>query len=115
MKPFGFGFDIDAMLKLTLVLLPGDLDGDGFVGIGDLNAILSNWNAQVTAGDLLSGDVNGDGFVGIEDLNVVLGNWNTGVPPATGESIPEPGVIGMLGLGCAVGALSRKRRSAVRF
>lgn len=69
--------------------LTGDLDSDGFVGITDLNLVLSNWNATVTAGDLLSGDPSGDGFVGIEDLNVVLGNWNAGTPPAASASQDE--------------------------
>ncbi|MEZ6190690.1 MAG: FG-GAP-like repeat-containing protein [Phycisphaerales bacterium] len=68
--------------------LPGDLDGDGFVGIADLNIVLGNWNTNVTAGDALMGDPSGDGFVGIEDLNAVLGNWNTGTPP--GYAVPEP-------------------------
>jgi hypothetical protein len=63
--------------------LDGDLDDDGFVGIGDLNVVLGNWNQNVTAGDLSAGDPSGDGFVGIEDLNVVLGNWNAGTPPVT--------------------------------
>ncbi|MEZ6190532.1 MAG: GH25 family lysozyme [Phycisphaerales bacterium] len=61
--------------------LDGDLDDDGFVGIGDMNIVLANWNQNVTAGDWAAGDPSGDGFVGIEDLNVVLGNWNAGTPP----------------------------------
>ncbi|MEZ6192939.1 MAG: family 10 glycosylhydrolase [Phycisphaerales bacterium] len=60
--------------------IDGDLDGDGFVGISDLNLILGNWNQNVTPGDVLMGDVSGDGFVGIDDLNLVLGNWNAGTP-----------------------------------
>jgi lysozyme len=78
-------------LAETNPLLAGDLDGDGFVGISDLNVVLGNWNQNVTPGDLLSGDPNGDGFVGIDDLNVVLGNWNAGTPPvaATGGSQSE--------------------------
>ncbi len=66
--------------------LDGDLDGDGFVGINDLNVVLGNWNLNVTPGDLLSGDPDGDGFVGINDLNVVLGNWNAGTPPVAAVS-----------------------------
>ncbi len=76
--------------------IPGDLDGDGFVGITDLNLILANWNQNVTPGDPLAGDSTGDGFVGIEDLNAVLGNWNAGTPPppeATNANIPEPATI----------------------
>lgn len=75
----------------SVPLLDGDLDGDGFVGITDLNIVLGVWNTNVTAGELLAGDPSGDGFVGIEDLNVVLANWNAGTPPAGGAAIPEPG------------------------
>ncbi len=65
--------------------LIGDLDGDGFVGINDLNIVLGNWNLNVPPADPLA-DPSGDGFVGIEDLNTVLGNWNAGTPPAAEAS-----------------------------
>ncbi len=89
--------------------LAGDLDGDGFVGISDLNLILGNWNQSVTPGDLNAGDFDGDGFVGITDLNGVLGNWNAGTPPAAGDnaSIPEPTIL--LILGAAVPVILRRR------
>jgi len=61
--------------------LVGDLDGDGFVGITDLNIVLGNWNLNVPPADPLA-DPSADGFVGIEDLNTVLGDWNAGTPPA---------------------------------
>ncbi len=80
-------------------LLDGDLDGDGFVGITDLNLVLSNWNQTVTEGDLTSGDPSGDGFVGITDLNIVLGNWNASTPPQNLVNIPEPGTLTLLSLG----------------
>ncbi len=70
-------------------LMPGDVNADGFVGISDLNTVLSAWNQNVTAGDWLAGDPSGDGFIGIEDLNVILGNWNAGTPP-TAIPIPAP-------------------------
>jgi pre-peptidase len=74
-------------------LLAGDINGDGFVGITDLNILLGNWNKSVTAGDLAQGDTNGDGFVGIADLNAVLGNWNAGTPPlATAAAASQPAV-----------------------
>ncbi|MEZ6192782.1 MAG: hypothetical protein R3C45_16030 [Phycisphaerales bacterium] len=92
--------------------LPGDLDGDGFVGIADLNLVLGNWNLNVPPGDPLA-DPSGDGFVGIADLNVVLGNWNGDFPPATGAAaIPEPGMVGLVGLGVATLARQRTRRGA---
>jgi hypothetical protein len=84
----------------------GDLNGDGFVGIGDLNIVLGNWNQNVAAGDPLLGDPSGDGFVGIADLNIVLGNWNAGTPPAA-NAIPEPATLALLGLGGP--ALLRRR------
>ena len=84
--------------------IPGDLDGDRFVGIDDLNLVLSNWNQNVPPADP-SADPSGDGFVGIDDLNEVLGNWNAGVPPTYQANAPEPmglallGVLGILSLG----------------
>ncbi len=67
--------------EADLAALPGDLDGDGFVGINDLNIVLANWNQNVPPANPLA-DPSGDGFVGIDDLNEVLGNWNAGTPPA---------------------------------
>src|SRR5690606_28051615 len=96
----GSGFDV-------LSSLLGDLDGDGFVGITDVNAVLSNWNTTVTTGDLLAGDPSSDGFVGIEDLNVVLGNWNAGTPPLSGV-VPEPGTLALLS---AMGVTLLRRRT----
>ncbi|GAB4111815.1 MAG: hypothetical protein Kow00105_20360 [Phycisphaeraceae bacterium] len=88
---------VDTIARVSV--LDGDLDGDGFVGIADLNIVLGNWNQTVAAGDWLSGDPSGDGFVGIEDLNTVLGNWNAGTPPAD-LPVPEPGaLVGFLGIG----------------
>jgi hypothetical protein len=87
--------------------LIGDLDGDGFVGIADLNIVLGNWNQNVPPGDPLA-DPSGDGFVGIEDLNTVLGNWNAGTPPADGAAVPEPtGLVLLTVIGVAT--LSRRR------
>ena len=82
-----------SLLKLTANApsVLGDIDGDGFVGINDLNVILASWNQTVELGNHAQGDIAGigDGFVGIDDLNVVLANWNNGNPPAA-TVIPEP-------------------------
>jgi PEP-CTERM motif-containing protein len=89
-------------------VITGDLDGDGFVGISDLNIILGNWNLNVPPANPLA-DPSGDGFVGIDDLNQVLGNWNAGTPPAP-AAVPEPGSLAALLTG--VFALSVRRHRA---
>ncbi len=86
--------------------IPGDLDGDGFVGLSDLDIVLVNWNQNVAAGDLMLGDATGDGFVGLADLDVVLNNWNAGTPAVAGGVVPEPGSVGLLLLG-VVGLMRR--------
>ncbi len=73
--------------------LEGDLDGDGFVGIGDLNIVLSAWNQNVPPADPAA-DPSEDNFVGIADLNVVLGNWNAGTPPVS--AVPEPATVALI-------------------
>ena len=87
--------------------LPGDLSGDGFVGIDDLSIVLGNWNATVAHGVVALGDPSGDGFVGISDLNAVLGNWNNGTPPASQAHIPEPGTV-LLAFGGVISLVFRR-------
>jgi len=119
LSPFGLDWLLNpggATLFLNVIEGPlaGDLDGDGFVGIADLNILLTGWNQNVTPGDLLAGDPTGDGFVGIEDLNAVLGNWNAGSPPGTEALalVPEPGSCTVLLAisGYVLGQRSRIRR-----
>ena len=74
---------------LAAFAIPGDLDGDGTVGSGDLDIVRSNWGQSVTAGDLSLGDANGDGMVGSGDLDIVRANWGTGLPSA----VPEPATL----------------------
>jgi len=99
---------IDGTLSVVSTALDGDLDGDGFVGINDLNIVLGNWNQNVPPANPLA-DPSGDGFVGIDDLNTVLGNWNAGTPPAA-ANIPEPGSILILTMG-GLGLVMRLRCS----
>ncbi len=75
--------------------LDGDWDHDGFVGLADLDYVLSHWNQVVFPGSVPDGDV--DGFIGLGDLDWVLQNWNAGTPPAGQVSIPEPGSLWLLG------------------
>ena len=78
--------------------LPGDLNGDGFVGGDDLDIVRSFWGQTVPTGDLLSGDPSEDGFVGGDDLDIVRANWGTGAPPAP-SAVPEPATLALFATG----------------
>ncbi len=95
-------------------LVTGDLNGDGFVGIDDLNTMLGLWNLPVPVGSIQYGDIagNGDGYVGIDDLNVLLANWNAGVPPVVSVSAPEPTSLGWLSV-AGIGILARRYASRI--
>ncbi len=86
--------------------LEGDLNGDGFVGLDDLDIILGVWNQSVPPADPAA-DPSGDGFVGLDDLDIVLNNWNAGTPPVS--NVPEPATLGLFGVCVAV---SLRRRNA---
>ncbi len=78
-------------------LLPGDVTGDGLVGIDDLNTILPNWNKTLPPRDQILGDLNSDGVVGISDLSAVLGSWNLS-GPADGSLEGDANADGFVGV-----------------
>jgi hypothetical protein len=49
--------------------------GDGTVGLGDLNALLSNWGPCPSPCPWDFSPEGGDGTVGLGDLNALLSNW----------------------------------------
>ncbi|MCZ6542348.1 MAG: hypothetical protein O6768_01645, partial [Planctomycetota bacterium] len=55
--------------------IPGDLDGDGTVGILDLLSLLADWGPCPDPPDVCPADLDGDGSVGILDLLTLLANW----------------------------------------
>ena len=86
------------------VTLAGDLDGDGYVGSGDLDIVRANWGAIVTPGTLLSGDPSGDGVVGSADLDIVRANWGS----TAAASVPEPAMIALLTVGLIATSIRRR-------
>ncbi len=55
--------------------IPGDLDGDGAVGVADLVMLLGEWGPCPGRPDTCPADVDLDDIVGISDLLILLGNW----------------------------------------
>ena len=84
-------------IVLSPLHIVGDLDGDGFVGSGDLDIVRAHWGETVPAGNLADGDASGDGIVNSADLDVIRARWGNGSPSA----VPEPGlgVLLLVGLG----------------
>lgn len=68
---FDTGFWIRAVPKANPC--PGDLDGDGAVGFGDLLALLASWGPC----DGCAEDIDANGHVGFSDLLIVLGTWGS--------------------------------------
>lgn len=93
--------------------VPGDLDGDDFVGQDDLNIILGAWGEDVVVGS--TADPSKDGFVGQDDLNIVLAGWGKGTPPevVTAVAVPEISSNLLLPLLFVCLALVRSRRQSV--
>jgi outer membrane protein assembly factor BamB len=106
----GVNDDTGATYVLEAVLV-GDLNGDGYVGIDDLNIVLGAWSQSVPPADEAA-DPSGDGFVGSADLNIVLRNWGAGTPPnAEVIAIPEPTSAALM---TGIAMLVSRRRTALR-
>ena len=84
-------------------LIQGDLNDDGFVGLDDLDIVLTNWNDTAPLSDPRA-DISGpdgvpDGLVGLDDLDIILQHWNQGTPSSSNANIPNPSVSHP-GIGC---------------
>lgn len=54
--------------------IPGDLDGDGSVGVSDLLILLASWGPCPDC-NVCPADLDGDCTVGVSDLLILLANW----------------------------------------
>ncbi len=79
------------------VMLPGDVNVDGWVAGGDLSIIITNWG--MTGATREQGDLNGNGTVDGLDYTEVLTYWGTGSPPEPPSGIPEPATLGLMMIG----------------
>ncbi|MHC4220075.1 MAG: hypothetical protein ACYSU7_16645, partial [Planctomycetota bacterium] len=56
--------------------VPGDVDGDGTVGIMDFLGLLAAWGPCPDPPASCPADLTGDGIVGLDDLETLLKNWD---------------------------------------
>ena len=87
--------------------IPGDLNGDGVVGGGDLDILRANWGRSVPPGDFARGDASGDGLVGSDDLDLIRANWGCNAP----APIPEPEAVALFAIGFLRAGLVRTART----
>ena len=66
--------DADIYTNVVVFPRPGDLDGDGTVGVKDLLILLGGWGPCDDCADCLA-DIDDDCSVGVPDLLILLGNW----------------------------------------
>ncbi|MCC6682444.1 MAG: hypothetical protein IT445_16210 [Phycisphaeraceae bacterium] len=78
----------------------GDVNGDGKVGLGDLQTIGDHWMS--TNANWSTGDFNFDGIVNLADLQILGDNWHYGFSgdlsfaqalATVGLQLPEPGSL----------------------
>ncbi|MFI4860514.1 MAG: lamin tail domain-containing protein [Phycisphaerales bacterium JB063] len=63
--------------------LPGDINGDGFVGAQDLDQLLALWGDDAASSpEANAADLDASGTVGSGDLSIVIANFGNGTPPA---------------------------------
>ncbi len=72
----GINESVALLFNRSPVPAPGDLDGDGIVGVVDLLALLAAWGpCPDPCPPACAADLDGDCFVGVVDLLAQLGNW----------------------------------------
>lgn len=108
----GYEFIAQQVFDLLTTDPLGDLNGDHYVGIADLDIVLANWGGTVDPGNRSLGDANGDGTVGQHDLQMILDTWGSAALgyDAPTEAIPEPASAALLLAGAGV-LMRRRRRS----
>lgn len=66
------GFSADASLRVVLDRIPGDVNGDGTVGVRDASVILRYLAGYNVVADVSMMDVNGDDNISVRDASAIL-------------------------------------------
>jgi hypothetical protein len=81
LNPEGDYFALDNVAVAGLLVIPGDVDGDGVVNINDVTMLIDYLlSGDATTVFLAAADVDGDGEVNISDVTALIdyllsGNW----------------------------------------
>jgi len=59
-------------LEVTVIAVPGDVNGDGIVNYLDIVMVIDNWGDRVSCPAC---DVDRDGNVGYSDISFIVGHW----------------------------------------
>ena len=70
------GWNIDDVTFTATPTCFGDLDGDNYVGLGDLSVLLANYGTTTGAG-YQDGDLDNEGDVDLADLSALLAIYGT--------------------------------------
>jgi internalin A len=87
----------DALSGNTLITLPGDANGDGWVNSSDATILAGNWQASTDGSPRATwsmGDFNYDGQVDASDATILASNWQTHT--VASATVPEPATLSML-------------------
>ncbi|HYE18753.1 MAG TPA: hypothetical protein VEA69_09930 [Tepidisphaeraceae bacterium] len=126
------GVIVDATSVLVRVTVAGDADLDGTVSLNDLVRLANHYGSAVGGGHgWFAGDFDYNGQVALNDLVVLANNYGTslnGLPApaaaadfaadwataqamaAAARAVPEPGMVGWVGLALALGRRRQRRR-----
>ncbi len=71
------GYEAYIMLDVTSTAIVGDINGDGHVDVGDLQALAAAWGSHAPASPNwnANADCNNDGYVNVGDLQIVIAHW----------------------------------------
>lgn len=68
--------NITALTTFSTALINGNINGDGFIGTADYNALRAAWGATSSSGNWnANADLDGNGFIGTGDYNILRANW----------------------------------------
>jgi hypothetical protein len=64
--------DTVVTLEITVIAVPGDVNGDGIVNYRDIVEVIENWGDPVSCPMC---DVDRDGNVGYSDISFIVEHW----------------------------------------